>query len=145
MTGKITVKTKLLHVDAQLPIMATEGAACFDVEAIEDTSITSKKIASVRTGLAFEIPRGYFLDVRPRSGLSKYMRIANSPGTLDSDYRGELLILMELLPHVDTYLIKKFHRIAQIRLEKVWEPEFVLVEELNDTERGVRGFGSTGH
>ena len=67
------------------------------------------------------------------------------PGTLDSDYRGELLILMELLPHVDTYLIKKSNRIAQIRLEKVWEPEFVLVKELNDTERGVRGFGSTGH
>ena len=78
MSEKITVKTKLLHLDAQLPVMATEGAACFDVFAIEDTSVTSKKIVSVRTGLAFEVPRGFFIDIRPRSGLSKYMRIANS-------------------------------------------------------------------
>jgi len=104
----------------------------------------------VCTGLAFELPRGYALDIRPRSGLAlKGLVILNSPGTLDSDYRGELLISFVNLSN-EEIIVYKEDRIAQIRLiqdpqlfylEKIeWEE----VEELSETERGKGGFGSTG-
>lgn len=98
----------------------------------------------IPTGLAFEIPWGYGLDIRPRSGLaSSGLIIPNAPGTLDSDYRGELMILCRNLL-ASPFLIPKGDRVAQIRLFRTTELDFEEVEELSETERGTGGFGSTG-
>jgi dUTP pyrophosphatase len=100
----------------------------------------------VRTGLAFEIPEGYELEVRPRSGLAckGSVILVNSPGTLDSDYRGELLIGLRRLPEPDYYNIEAGDRIAQVKVNEVLSIEFVEVAELSETVRGINGFGSTG-
>ena len=138
------VKVKKLHPDAILPTRATEGSACWDVYSVGDYKLWWTNITPIRTGLAFEVPPGYFLDIRPRSGLSiEGMVICNSPGTLDSDYRGELSILARSAPSQGLD-IKKGQRIAQVRLEKVIDIDWVPVEELNNTVRGAGGFGSTG-
>jgi dUTP pyrophosphatase len=143
---KIQVKVHKLHADAKLPIKSTEYAACFDVYAYETATILPNMVAPVKCGIALEIPIGYFVDIRPRSGMSKFAGIANSPGTVDSDYRGELIILLHLMDNSNQSFkrIKKGDRIAQIRIEKDWETEFVEVHELSKTNRGARGFGSTG-
>lgn len=142
----ITVKVKKLHPDAKLPTKGSPGAACWDVYALEDIILYSTGSKPVRTGLSFELPRGYEIEVRPRSGLSaKGFIIVNSPGTLDSDYRGELLILMkDSVFSTNTSSVKKGDRIAQIKVNEVPPVEFVEVEELSETERGSKGFGSTG-
>ncbi len=138
------LKIKKLVEDAKLPIKATPGSACYDIYSIESFSILPDELHTFRTGLAFEVPLGYMLEVRPRSGLSKgQVLLANSPSTLDSDYRGELFILLFNLRGV-IYEIKKGDRIAQIRLVKLDEIQFEEVENLSKTERGPGGLGSTG-
>lgn len=142
------LKVKRLHPDAKIPTKATEGSACYDIYALDNITVWNKKVTRIHCGLAFEIPEGYFLEIRPRSGLAgKGLVIVNSPGTLDSDYRGELMILMfNAAPISRTmgYGIKKGDRIAQIRLVPVLSINFEDVDELDETERGARGFGSTG-
>jgi len=143
----IQIKVKKLHPDAKLPTRGSEEAACWDIYALEDTLINTRVAIPVRTGLAVEIPKGFFLDARPRSGLSgKGIIVKNSPGTIDSDYRGEILVLLQMTLHTwnGNELIKKGDRIVQVRLEKVLDTEFVEVEELSSTKRGTGGFGSTG-
>lgn len=143
----IQIKVKKLHPEAQLPTRGSEDSACWDVYCLEDTLINTRSVTLVRTGLAFEIPKDFFIDVRPRSGLSKTgVVIKNSPGTIDSDYRGELLVLLQMTLSTwnGNHRISKGDRIAQIRLEKVLDIEFIEVEELSDTKRGTGGFGSTG-
>ncbi len=141
---QIEVSIKKLSKDALVPLRATEGSAFYDVYAVEDTTLKSNLVTSVSTGLAFEIPFGYELEVRPRSGLSLHKIIlANSPGTLDSDYRGELKILLLNLGNKD-YLIRKGDRIAQIGVRTIPAIDFQEVEELSKTSRGSKGFGSTG-
>ena len=142
---KVTIRVKKLHPDAKLPTKATDGSACWDVYSLQDISLNYPQVTDIPTGLQFEIPRGYFLDIRPRSGLAfRYtVTIINSPGTLDSDYRGELRV--GLIKHTnEKNEVKKGDRIAQIRVERIWDTEFVEVEELSDTLRGTGGFGSTG-
>lgn len=98
----------------------------------------------IPTGLAFEVPWGCGLDIRPRSGLaSSGLIISNAPGTLDSDYRGELIILCRNLL-ASPFLVPKGDRVAQIRLFETTNLTFEVVEELSKTERGTGGFGSTG-
>ena len=96
--------------------------------------------------LAFEIPDGYELQVRPRSGLSAKtkLRVSNSPGTIDSDYRGEVCIILDNISSEESYTINKGERIAQGIISKVEKITFEEVEELSETERGEAGFGSTG-
>lgn len=146
MQDKVTIKVKKLHSDSQLPTMATNGAACFDIYAYEPAVIVAGKVTPVNCGIAVEIPDGYFIDVRPRSGLSKIVGIANAPGTIDSDYRGELIVLMQMNEtlHSTFKRIVKGDRIAQIRVERVIDTNFIEVPELSVTERGTGGFGSTG-
>lgn len=140
----LQIKIKLLHKDARIPELATPGSACFDVYAIASERVGGHAIGNIRTGISFEIPVGYELLVRPRSGLaSQGIEIANSPGTLDSDYRGELKVLISntlTLP----YLIEKGDRIAQIAIRKTEKIQFLEVDELSQTERGNKGMGSTG-
>ena len=138
------IKVKKLHPDAKLPTKGTEGSAYYDVYALEDTRVYASYTRAVRTGVSLECPTGYVVDIRPRSSLSmKGLSIANSPGTLDSDYRGELLILV-MQYRGFSFMIRKGNRIAQIGLLKVEPIEFKEVDELSETRRGSSGIGSTG-
>lgn len=140
------VKIKRLHPDAIIPKYATPGSAGFDLVAVEDVIIGTRETKLVRTGLAFEIPEGYEMQIRPRSGLSLKtpLRIANSPGTIDADFRGEVGVIAWNSDRDETIRIQKGDRIAQGVIAPVVRAQFEVVDELSDTERGSGGFGSTG-
>lgn len=147
------VKIKKLHPDAVIPKYATPGAAGFDLVALEDVEILPGCTRLVKTGLSVEIPTGYELQVRPRSGtsLKTALRVANAPGTVDSDYRGEVCVIMSntnVYQGIDYKAkvenIKKGDRIAQGVICPVFQAEFEVVEDLSVTDRGAGGFGSTG-
>jgi dUTP pyrophosphatase len=129
----------------EIPKYATENAACFDVKVIEDIVIYPGEIIPIRTGLFFEIPVGYEMQVRQRSGISsKYPNyIANAPGTIDSDYRGELFILTVNNTN-RSWRIEMGTRFAQCKISKAEQVEIVEVEKITETKRGSGGFGSTG-
>ncbi|WP_417611599.1 dUTP diphosphatase [Parasphingorhabdus sp.] len=131
--------------DLPLPSYETEGSAGMDVRAAESLVVAPGKRELVATGLAFAIPQGYEIQVRPRSGLAlkKGIGVPNSPGTIDSDYRGELKII--LINHgEDDFIIESGDRIAQIVVAPVQRGILVEVADLDDTQRGSGGFGSTG-
>lgn len=132
---------------AVIPLYKTKGAAGADVCALIESSLVLKKgcRALIPTGLFFEIPEGYEIQVRPRSGLAfkNGVTVLNTPGTIDSDYRGELKVLLINLGEED-FTINSGDRIAQIVVSPVTLGSFVQVEKLSDTERGTGGFGSTG-
>ena len=128
-----------------LPSYATPGAAGMDVVAAEDLDLAPGQRHAVATGFRVAIPDGYEIQVRPRSGLAfKHgISVPNTPGTIDSDYRGELKIL--LINHgTDSFAIRRGDRIAQLVPAAVTLASFDEVEELDDTHRGAGGFGSTG-
>ena len=137
---------RLAHFEGlQLPDYATAGAAGMDVLAAEDVSLAPGARHAVATGLAFAIPHGYEIQVRPRSGLAlKHgITVPNTPGTIDSDYRGELKVI--LINHgADTFEIRRGDRVAQLVLAPVTRASWLKVDELDHTERGEGGFGSTG-
>ena len=128
-----------------LPAYATAGAAGMDVLAAEDVVLAPGGRHAVATGLALAIPPGYEIQVRPRSGLAlKHgISVPNAPGTIDSDYRGELKII--LINHGgDIFAIRRGDRIAQLVLAPVTQATWLEVEDLDETARGEGGFGSTG-
>ena len=130
-----------------MPHLATTGAACYDVYACleQPETLSPGERFAVSTGMAVEVPEGYLLSVRPRSGLAikNGITMINSPGTIDCDYRGEVKIL--LVNHgKEAFEIKDGDRIGQLILEKSYEVDWVEVDELSDTARGEGGFGSTG-
>ena len=128
-----------------LPAYATAGAAGMDVLAAEDVTIAPGARHAVATGLLVAIPDGYEIQVRPRSGLAfKHgITVPNTPGTIDSDYRGELKVL--LINHgSEDFAIARGDRVAQLVLAPVTQASWSEVEELDDTDRGAGGFGSTG-
>jgi len=131
--------------DLPLPSYETAGSAGMDVRAAEELVIVPGERGLVGTGLAFAIPAGYEIQVRPRSGLAlkKGISIPNTPGTIDSDYRGELKVIMINLGQED-FLIERGDRIAQIVVAPVQRGILVEVTDLDDTQRGSGGFGSTG-
>ena len=137
---------RLAHFEGlQLPDYATAGAAGMDVLAAEDVSLAPGARHAVATGLAFAIPHGYEIQVRPRSGLALQhgITVPNTPGTIDSDYRGELKVI--LINHgADTFEIRRGDRVAQLVLAPVTRASWLKVDELDHTERGEGGFGSTG-
>jgi dUTP pyrophosphatase len=125
----------------------SEAAAGLDLAAAVDEPVVLApgERAAVGTGLAVEIPRGYEGQVRPRSGLAMRhgLTLTNAPGTIDADYRGEVRIL--LINHGDEpFTIASGERIAQLVIAPVVQAEIVEVEQLDDTDRGAGGFGSTG-
>ena len=131
--------------DLPLPSYATPGAAGMDVVAAEDLDLAPGQRHAVATGFRVAIPEGYEIQVRPRSGLAfKHgISVPNTPGTIDSDYRGELKIL--LINHgSDPFPIRRGERIAQLVPAAVTLAAFDEVDELEDTTRGHGGFGSTG-
>lgn len=143
----ITVLVKKLDQNSPItiPKFAFETDACADLESNAEVVIPPGEFRLVPTGLAFQIPVGYEMQVRPRSGLAaKYgVSILNSPGTVDSDYRGEVRIIIINLGQ-EEFVVKQGDRIAQVAIRPVPKVNFVLVEELDSTIRGEKGFGSTG-
>ena len=143
----IPVKLKRLNNGHGLPLpeYATDGAAGMDVVSAEDVTIKPGERHAVSTGLAMAIPPGYEIQVRPRSGLAlKHgITVPNTPGTIDSDYRGELKAI--LINHgTEPFAIHRGDRVAQLVLAPVTRAEWEEVDELDDTARGAGGFGSTG-
>lgn len=147
MTQKIAVEIRRLpHGDGlALPAYATNGAAGMDVLAAEDVTLAPGARHAVATGFAVAIPEGFEIQVRPRSGLALKHGISlpNTPGTIDSDYRGELKIIMINLGDT-VFAIARGDRIAQLVLAPVVLADWAEVEELGETVRGEGGFGSTG-
>ena len=145
----LVVKVKRLTANAKLPEKQTEGAACFDVSSNETIAIRNlnadDKATLVHTGLAFEIPKGYHMKVFLRSsvGLKTKLRLANQTGIIDSDYRGELMLLIENLGR-ERVFIAEGQRIAQVLIEKNVDVSFEEATELLGTSRGTKGLGSTG-
>ncbi|WP_209349524.1 dUTP diphosphatase [Pontixanthobacter sp. CEM42] len=147
MTNPVGVQVKRLpHGEGlDLPAYATSGAAGMDILSAEDVILEPGMRHAVATGLSVAIPEGYEIQVRPRSGLAfKFgVTVPNTPGTIDSDYRGELKVLM--INHgADAFPIKRGERVAQLVLAPVTQAQWHEVAELDDTERGAGGFGSTG-
>ena len=132
---------------AVIPEYKTKGAAGADLCALLDAPLTisAGKFAMVPTGLFFEIPEGYEVQVRPRSGLAAKngITVLNTPGTIDSDYRGEIKVILINLGSSD-FTINSGDRIAQMIIAPVIQASFSIVENLSQTERGSGGFGSTG-
>ncbi len=128
-----------------LPAYATPGSAAMDICAAEFNLLEPGEIVMQNTGFAVAIPEGYEIQVRPRSGLAiKHgITIINSPGTIDSDYRGEICVLVQNCGF-DEFRIQKGDRIAQLVLSPVIQAQAVEVDELDETQRGAGGFGSTG-
>lgn len=143
------VQIKIVNTSANpLPQYATTGSSGMDVRASLDIPVKLQPLERtlVPTGLSVEIPAGYEIQVRPRSGLAIKHGITclNSPGTIDSDYRGEIKIILINLSS-EEQVINPGDRIAQMIIQKVEKAEFVQVEILNETERAAGGFGHTGN
>ena len=136
------IKIKRLHPDATLPTYGTEGAACFDLHAVEDKTGRYGRVI-VGTGLAMEIPQGYGLFMKPRSGMAFKDGVQAYAGTIDSDYRGEVKVLLINLGDED-FVIARGMRIAQMVFAPVVQAQVVEVSEASATARGAGGFGSTG-
>jgi len=144
----MNIKIKKLNDNAKLPTRATDGSAGYDVYAVDETvniSLTGP-IVEYDTGLAFEIPQGFYLDIRPRSSVTTKttLMLGNGCGVLDSDYRGSLKFQFRQVSPVAGKKYAIGDRIGQILLKKYEDIEFVEVEDLSDTERGDGGFGSSG-
>jgi dUTP pyrophosphatase len=129
-----------------LPSRATAGAAGYDIASAEDVVVAPMERRLVRTGFAFAIPPGFEMQVRPRSGLAlrQGLTLPNTPATIDSDYRGELMVAVVNLGQ-DPVQLTRGMRIAQLVIARVEAPAMVEVMELPETARGDGGFGSTGH
>lgn len=133
-------------LETPLPSRATSGSAGYDVSSAEpDFTLAAGERRAVATGLIFELPLGIEMQVRPRSGLAlKYgITLPNAPGTIDSDYRGELKVIMHNLGNQPVE-IRRGDRIAQLVFARYEAPEMLEATELSETTRGGAGFGSTG-
>ncbi|HEY8886462.1 MAG TPA: dUTP diphosphatase [Candidatus Microsaccharimonas sp.] len=141
------VKVKKLRENAVLPVYQTEHAAAMDIHACLDEPMIVEPLERfmVPTGLAFEIPEGYEMQIRARSGLSiKHgITMVNGLGTIDADYRGELSVLMINLSK-ESFTIEPGMRVAQMLISRYEKVSWQLAEALSETTRGAAGFGSTG-
>ena len=143
----IKVKSLENHKGLPLPDYESEGSSGMDIRACveEPVSLNPGEIRLIPTGLALSVPPGYEAQIRPRSGLSlKHgIGIVNSPGTIDSDYRGEVSIILINWGN-DPFTVRRGDRIAQMVISKVYRAEVKKVEDLDETPRGVGGFGHSG-
>lgn len=150
MPQEVEIKFKRLRKELNhipLPSYATKGSAGLDIYTALEKPMTIAKstIELIPTNISVEIPEGYEIQVRPRSGLAAKhgIGILNSPGTIDSDYRGEIKIIIINLGKED-FVIQPAERIAQLVVSKVYTAKFIETNELNNTSRGEGGFGHTG-
>ena len=142
----ITVPIKRLDPEAVIPSYAYAGDAGLDLRALETLVLKPFERALIPTGLAIAIPEGYAGFVQPRSGfaLKRGLSIVNTPGLIDSHYRGELKIIAINLDPVNDIQIEKGERIAQLVIQEVPVVTLTVVDELDATDRGAGGFGSSG-
>lgn len=165
------IKVKRLHPDAVIPTKAHANDSGFDLVAVEDTIIEPGETALIKTGLAFELPAGFEMQIRPRSGVTLKTKLRVQLGTIDASYRGEVGVIVDNIHRVigdventtrlviglnghneiidewnldGTYIIRKGDRIAQAIIQRLPDVELIEVEALGDSERGAGGFGSTG-
>lgn len=142
----IKVKIKKIKDNAILPKYAHKGDAGVDLYSTGDYTLKPGERVLVSTGIKIAVPKGYEAQIRPKSGLALNhgISIVNTPGTIDSSYRGEVRII--IINHgKENFKIEKGKKIAQMIFNKVEEAEFEEIEELDNTARGEGGFGSTGH
>jgi len=143
----VVVRFRRLRAGAVVPAYMTAGAAGMDLSSAEDAPVTlgAGERAAVATGLALELPEGFEGQVRPRSGLARKhgVTLTNAPGTIDSDYRGEVTVLLVNLGR-EAHTIAPGDRIAQLVIAPVTRVTLVEVSDLTDTKRGTGGFGHTG-
>jgi dUTP pyrophosphatase len=148
--SEVVIKVRRLpgyDPDVPLPARTTRGAAGFDLAAANEKPVELKpgERALIPTGFAMELPEGFEAQIRPRSGLALEhgITILNSPGTIDSDYRGEVKLILVNLGS-EPFLVGKGDRIAQMLISKVVQAEVIEVEELEGSPRSEGGFGHTG-
>ena len=146
----VEVKVKLLERTAQLPTFAKEGDVCADLRSIKSLKIDPGEYKTIRTGIAIELQSGWEAQIRPRSGLAAKhgLFMTNSPGTIDSGYRGEIMVLLANFSKIG-YTVVAGDRIAQIAIRKAPEVQFVESDKsigyfISSTQRGTDGLGSTG-
>ena len=141
----MTLRFRKIHPDAVLPSYAHPSDAGMDVRSVDDLTIAPGKRALVHTGLVMLLPPMYEAQVRPRSGLAlkSGVTVLNTPGTIDSGYRGEVGVILANFGEAD-FQVKKGDKIAQIVIAPVTQPEIVETTEVDETDRGAGGFGSTG-
>ncbi len=142
----LKIEITKLRDDATIPVYAYPGDAGMDLRAVEALSIAPFERALVPTGLAIAIPEGYAGFVQPRSGLAikQGVTVLNTPGLIDSHYRGELKVALVNLDSKATFEVHPGDRIAQLVIKKVECIEWDIVDSLDETERGIGGFGSSG-
>ena len=141
-TSATQVKIKLLHPYAKIPTRKYEGDAGYDLYSVEDKVIPPWEIAEVHTGIAIEIPKGFYAEIHSRSGLRR-KGIVPPVGIIDQGYRGDLRVILYNFTG-KAYSIKKGDRIAQLILKPRIEVSFLQVDQLSPSERSNHGFGSTG-
>jgi dUTP pyrophosphatase len=141
----MTLKFKRIHPDAVLPAYAHPSDAGMDVRSVENLTIPPSGRALVRTGLVMMLPPLYEAQVRPRSGLAlkNGITVLNTPGTIDSGYRGEIGVILINLGN-EEFNVAKGDKIAQLVIAPVTQPEIAEAFEVDETDRGEGGFGSTG-
>ena len=142
---EMDVKIKRTDKELPLPNYKHYGDAGMDICSAETHTLTPGEYYVFKTGIYMEIPEGYEVQVRPRSGLAakKGISIVNTPGTVDHGYRGEFMVILINLGK-ESYEVKRGERIAQLVFNKFETVNLVEVDELNDSQRGSSGFGSTG-
>lgn len=141
----IEVKIKIVSDRGQIPTKAHSTDACYDLRSVEDCVIEPGKTKLVDTGIQIALPKGYEAQIRSRSGLAlkKGIIVFNTPGTIDADYRNNVGVILRNASH-EPFEIKVGDRIAQMKISEVPNTELVSVKELDETERGMGGFGHTG-
>ena len=139
------MQLKIRRIDKMLPLpcYAKKSDAALDLRSSIDCVIKPNESKTIPSGIAVEIPQGYFGSVRDRSGLASKFAIHTLAGVIDSGYRGEIGIVLINLGKED-FKITKSDRIAQIIIQPILQPEIVEVESLDESDRGIGGFGSTG-
>lgn len=141
----MVLKFKRIHQDASIPAYAHPSDAGMDVRSVENIVIPARGRALVHTGLVMLLPPGYEAQVRPRSGLAlkNGVTVLNTPGTIDSGYRGEVGVIL-FNSSDEPFSVAKGDKIAQIVIAPVTQPEIAETDEVDSTDRGAGGFGSTG-
>ena len=139
------VRVKKIHKDAKIPGYAHQGDSGMDLYSVEEATIEPGERKMVGTGLQISLPKGFEAQIRPKSGLAANfgVTVLNTPGTVDSCYRGEVRVILANLGK-EAYKVEKGKKIAQMVIARVEEAEIEEVEELDDTARKDGGFGSTG-
>ena len=141
----MTLRFKKVHPDAVLPSYAHPSDAGMDVRSVEDMVLAPGRRALVHTGLVMLLPPGYEAQVRPRSGLAlkSGVTVLNTPGTIDSGYRGEVGVILINLGDSE-FQVRKGDKVAQLVIAPVTQPEIAEADAVDETDRGAGGFGSTG-